>query len=80
MDAPNDILIRVVRNEDGTYSREIAIAINDESMLPEMERTAKFLEKCMEMFSRSDASIEYSDAVSYADGLARPKGRILLAI
>ena len=44
---PNDILIRISRDDKGGYVREVAIAINDDSMLPEMERTADFIVKCL---------------------------------
>lgn len=76
--APNDILIRITRNEDGTYSRDVAIAINDDSMLPEMERTADFIGKCLEILGKSDAEIEYSQAIQYAEGLAGVKPRIIV--
>lgn len=79
MEGPNDILIRITRNADGSYVREVAIALNDESMLPEMERTADFIGKCLEIFSKTDAGVEYHQALSYAEGLAKPKGRILLS-
>lgn len=79
MKEPNDILIRITRNEDGSYSRDMALAINDESMIPEMERTAEFIGKCLEIFAKTDAAVEYHDALTYAEGLARPKGRILVS-
>ena len=79
MEAPNDILIRVTRNPDGSYSREVAIAINDETMLPEMERTAEYIGKCLEIFGKTDAAVEYPEALTYAENLARPNGRILLS-
>lgn len=79
MDAPNDILIRVTRNADGSYAREVAIALNDDSMLPEMERTAEFIGKCLAIFDKSDAATEYPEALQFAENLARPKGRVLLS-
>lgn len=75
---PNDILIRATRNADGSYSRGVAIAVNDESLLPEMQRTADFLGKCLDVFGRADAAVEYDAAIQYAENLARPSGRILL--
>lgn len=75
---PNDILVRITRNKDGSFSRDMAIAINDETMLPEMERTAEFLGKCLEIFGRSDAGLEHHAALRYAEGLAQTSGRIKL--
>lgn len=78
MDQPNDILVRITRTPEGGFAREVAIAINDESMLPEMERTAEFIGKCLEIFSRSDAATEYPEAIKFAENLARPNPRIKL--
>lgn len=75
---PNDILIRLTKTDDGRYVREILLAINDESMVPEMERTAEFLSKCLEIFDKSDAGTEYPEAIQFAEGLARPSPRIKL--
>lgn len=76
--APNDILIRLTKTDDGRYVREILLAVNDDAMVPEMERTADFLGKCLEIFDKSDAAAEYPEAIQFAEGLARPRPRIKL--
>ena len=75
---PNDILIRLTKTDDGRYVREVLLAVNDDSMIPEMERTAEFIGKCLVIFDRSDAGTEYPEALRYAEGLARPNPRIKL--
>lgn len=75
MTEPNDILIRITRTEDG-FRRDVMIAVNDETLLPEMERTAAFLSKCLEIFA-SDAAVGYHDAIQYAERLAAPRIKLL---
>lgn len=76
---PNDILIRIAKTDDGMFSREVFIAVNDESLVPEMKRTADYIGKCLEILGKSDAEIEYSQAIQYAEGLAGVKPRIIVA-
>lgn len=78
MTEPNDILIRITKNDDGSYSRDIAIAINDDSMMPEMQRTADFIGKCLEVFGSTEAELEYHNAITFANKLAKPTTRIKL--
>lgn len=77
--APNDILIRLTKTDDGRYIREVLLAVNDDAMVPEMERTAEFLGKCLAIFDKSDTAAEYPEALQFAENLARPKGRVLLS-
>jgi len=72
MGAPNDILIRCTLQADGSHSREIFVAINDESMLPEMERTAEYLGQCLEIYGRTVATTECASAQEYAETLVKP--------
>ena len=51
--------------------------LNNDDRLPEMQRLAEYLGECLRLY-RSDAAVEYPEAGAFADGLARPKGRILL--
>lgn len=76
--APNDILIRLTKTDDGRYVREVLLAVNDDSMVPEMERTAEFIGKCLEIFDKSDAAAEYPEAMQFAENLAKPRPRIKL--
>lgn len=76
--APNDILIRTTKPESGRTDYEVLILLNDDGALPEMERLAAFLGKCLEVFAKSDAAAEYPEAIAFAESLARPKGRILV--
>lgn len=77
-EGPNDILIRITQAEDGTFSREILLAVNDDALVPEMERTAKFIGKCLEIFDKSDSEIEYHDILKNTPDLAQLRGRIKL--
>lgn len=77
-EAPNDILIRITKTADGGYSRETLLAVNDDALVPEMERTAKFLAKCLELFDKSDSEIEYHEALNNTPDLAKLQGRIKL--
>lgn len=80
MTAPNDILIRLSYGEDGATSYETLILLNDEAILPEMEKLAAFLRQCLTVYGRNtDAGIEYHDALAIAESLAKPKGRILVS-
>ena len=76
--APNDILIRLTKTDDGRTVREVLLLVNDDTMVPEMERHAEFLGKCLEIFDKSDAAEEYPEAMQFAENLARPRPRIKL--
>lgn len=80
MKEPNDILIRITRNEDGSYSKDVAIAINDEAMLPEMERTAKVIRDVVTLIGTDGGLRALRTALRAVDaeGLARPSPHIKL--
>jgi len=47
MSQPNDLIIRVTRNDSGKYSHEVMIGLSDEAMLPELEKLAEYINKCL---------------------------------
>lgn len=75
---PNDILIRITPKPEGGFERAIYLAVNDEAMVPEMEKTAEFLAECLKLLDRTESGLEYQKALQYADNLARPSPRIKL--
>lgn len=77
-DGCNDILVRFTR-EGEIVTVDTYIGVSDDSLLPQMRRTADYLRKCLEIYQKSDASIDYSDAIRYAEGLVAAKPRIVLA-
>lgn len=68
---PNDIIISLTSQPDGKITYEIIIGVNDEAMLPELERAASFLHNCMAIYNKSPAEIEYAEVLAYTDKLAK---------
>ena len=66
---PNDVIVRLTKSPDGATSYQLFLAVNDESILPEMEKTAEFISNALLIMDKPDAAIEYSAATDYAEGL-----------
>lgn len=67
---PNDIIVRVHKAEDGKISYELFLAVNDEAMIPTMEKTAEHIGNMLLIMDRPDAEIEYAAPSAFADRLA----------
>lgn len=58
MSQPNDLIIRVTRNDSGQCSHEVMIAINDDSMLPELEKLAEYINECLSLYGQEQANLK----------------------
>lgn len=78
MSEPNDILIRFTKDANGKIVKAVEMGVNDDSLLPEMTKTADFITQCLAIQDKTDTEIEFSQALQFADNLAKPAARILL--
>lgn len=67
---PNDVIVRLTKSEDGLVSHEILLAVNDDAMIPEMEKVAEHIGNVLAIMAKSDAEIEYPAAMAFAKRLA----------
>lgn len=47
MSEPNDILIRFTKDANGKIVKAVEMGVNDDSLLPEMTKTADFITQCL---------------------------------
>ena len=75
---PNDILIRFTKDESGKITKAVELGVNDDSMLLEMQRVSEFLIRCLAVYDKGAAEVEFNEQLAFADKLAQSSPRILL--
>ena len=77
MSEPNDILIRFTKDANGKIVKAVEMGVNDDSLLPEMTKTADFITQCLAIQDKTDTEIEFNSALEVANKLAASSPRIL---